>query len=793
MARRMLGPAPAAPTHAATKAYVDAEVLNATGGGLTEGGLVSLVHDDGSAIRTALDALYEGGGAWGEITGELADQTDLAAALDGKADAVHAHGLDDITGLPTALDGKADAVHEHHYSEVSGLGTAALADIADFATAAQGARADTAVQPADLADVATSGHYDDLAGAPALAEVATSGSYTDLDDTPALAPVATTGAYADLDGTPVLAAVATSGDYGDLSGVPGIPTALADLDTATTGAQLDAMRTKLDGIETGAQVNVQADWDAVSGPAAIANRPQLAAVALSGDYGDLASTPSIPAALTDLGTSVTGTQLDALKVKVDGIEDGADVTDAARVAAAGAVMASDNDASGFGFVIDEDTMASDLPTRVPTQQSVKAYVDTALGGKADTSHTHSIGDITGLATALDGKQDALGFTPEDSANRGVAGGYATLDNAGKIPVTQLPNSVMEYQGTWDAATNTPTLADGVGNVGDVYRITVGATRDLGSGAIEWGTGQYAIYNGSIWERSGASEGVSSVAGRTGDVVLTKDDVGLDQVDNTSDAAKPVSTAVAAALAGKADTGHAHTIANVSGLQAVLDDKAQLGHTHTIANVTDLQAALDGKAASSHTHAISQVTGLQAALDGKAAASHSHAAADITDLVETVNFAVPYDGGDVDDSPLGWSWHDGSTTANAPTEHTNMLFHASAPDGAAIQLAVAPNGVFYRIHLPGFGWFPWEGSDIDTKADADDPRLSDQRVPTDNSVTNAKVATNAAIALSKLATGRVEGFSGTGQAATNTSIWTGTKAEYDAITTKTPGRVYLYTD
>lgn len=47
--------------------------------------------------------------------------------------------------------------------------------------------------------------------------------------------------------------------------------------------------------------------------------------------------------------------------------------------------------------------------------------------------------------------------------------------------------------------------------------------------------------------------VTSVAGRTGDVTLTKTDVGLGNVDNTSDANKPVSTAQAAAIALKADS------------------------------------------------------------------------------------------------------------------------------------------------------------------------------------------------------------------------------------------------
>ena len=47
--------------------------------------------------------------------------------------------------------------------------------------------------------------------------------------------------------------------------------------------------------------------------------------------------------------------------------DDADVT--------GAVMNSDSSTASMSFVIDEDNMASDSATKVPTQQSVKAYVD----------------------------------------------------------------------------------------------------------------------------------------------------------------------------------------------------------------------------------------------------------------------------------------------------------------------------------------------------------------------------------------------------------------------------------
>ncbi len=61
--------------------------------------------------------------------------------------------------------------------------------------------------------------------------------------------------------------------------------------------------------------------------------------------------------------------------------------------------------------------------------------------------------------------------------------------------------------------------------------------------------------------------VTSVAGRTGAVTLGKSDVGLGSVDNTADAAKPVSTATQSALDGKAATSHTHTASQISDATA----------------------------------------------------------------------------------------------------------------------------------------------------------------------------------------------------------------------------------
>lgn len=136
--------------------------------------------------------------------------------------------------------------------------------------------------------------------------------------------------------------------------------------------------------------------------------------------------------------------------------------------------------------------------------------------------------------------------------KAAANGVATLDSGSKIPIGQLPTSVVEYKGVWNATTNSPSLADGSGNVGDVYRVTVAGTQNLGSGALTFDVGDQAVLNASsVWEKWDQTDAVASVAGRTGAVTLTKTDVGLGNADNTSDAAKPVSTAQQTALDLKA--------------------------------------------------------------------------------------------------------------------------------------------------------------------------------------------------------------------------------------------------
>jgi len=116
---------------------------------------------------------------------------------------------------------------------------------------------------------------------------------------------------------------------------------------------------------------------------------------------------------------------------------------------------------------------------------------------------------------------------------GLANGVATLDSGGKIPAAQLPSSVMEYKGTWNASTNTPTLADGTGDNGDVYLVNVAGSQDLGSGTISFAVGDWVVYNGTIWQKSLNSNAVASVFGRTGTITAQEGDYNIDQLGDVA--------------------------------------------------------------------------------------------------------------------------------------------------------------------------------------------------------------------------------------------------------------------
>jgi hypothetical protein len=161
-----------------------------------------------------------------------------------------------------------------------------------------------------------------------------------------------------------------------------------------------------------------------------------------------------------------------------------------------------------------------LPTDATQATWTAAYNETITSAAFDTANgviTLTKRDTNTITVDIDGR-----FIP--LSQRAAANGVATLDGGGKVPVSQLPSSVFLYLGTWNASTNTPTLADGTGTSGDVYRVSVAGTQNLGSGNISFEIGDLCIYDGADWQKSDSTDAVTSVNGLTGTVVLDIDDI-----------------------------------------------------------------------------------------------------------------------------------------------------------------------------------------------------------------------------------------------------------------------------
>lgn len=130
------------------------------------------------------------------------------------------------------------------------------------------------------------------------------------------------------------------------------------------------------------------------------------------------------------------------------------------------------------------------------------------------------------ATTDSGARTALGLGTAAVLNSGVANGVATLDGSGTVPTSQLPGAVLgglNYQGTWNASTNTPALASSTGSKGYYYVVSVAGSTNL-NGITDWKIGDWAVYDGYAWQKVDNTDAVSSVNGFTGAVVLTTTDV-----------------------------------------------------------------------------------------------------------------------------------------------------------------------------------------------------------------------------------------------------------------------------
>jgi predicted heme/steroid binding protein len=153
------------------------------------------------------------------------------------------------------------------------------------------------------------------------------------------------------------------------------------------------------------------------------------------------------------------------------------------------------------------------------KQPAGSYI-TALAGEATASGPGSA-TVTLSTSAVTGKLlTGLNLTGGGT----IAATDSILQAFGKVQ-NQISGMVggVTFQGTWDASTNTPTLTSSVGTKGYYYIVDVAGSTNL-NGITDWKIGDWAIFNGTTWDKVDNTDAVSSVNGFTGAVSLTTSNI-----------------------------------------------------------------------------------------------------------------------------------------------------------------------------------------------------------------------------------------------------------------------------
>jgi len=358
------------------------------------------------------------------------------------------------------------------------------------------------------------------------------------------------------------------------------------------------------------------------------------------------STPLSAEALIDLETRVTNY---------------ADTRASEEASARNAALAGKADASHTHGQDDIDGLADALDEKADAEhthaQSDVTGLSDALAGKADATHSHAQSDITGLATTLDGKaevehthaqEDIDGLSDaltgkQDTSEKGEPGGYASLDDDGLVPESQLPD--IGGASTAEEVSFEPAAGLSSENVQDAIEEVVGLVGE-GQGTVVTldGATRASLDFESDAEDIRTALGVDTPSDPREPSAHTHEQVDIEGLaESLSGKADAEHThdqedieGLSTALSGKADAEHSHDQSDIDGLETALSGKADSEHTHDQSDIDGLTTALSGKANATHTHQQSDITGLSTALSGKANTSHTHEQSDITGLSDALS-------------------------------------------------------------------------------------------------------------------------------------------------------------
>jgi len=181
------------------------------------------------------------------------------------------------------------------------------------------------------------------------------------------------------------------------------------------------------------------------------------------------------------------------------------------VGAAGQPISSGGAPSTDSYVV--LSASSTLPNdRVLTAGANITITDGGPGG--NVTITSTAGGVSNVATGtgLTGGPItstgtiALANTAVTPGSYGTSIGIPqiTVDAQGRITsATTIATTSNSYQGTWNASTNTPTLTSSVGTLGYYYVVSTAGSTTL-NGISTWAVGDWAVYNGSAWQKVAAS-------------------------------------------------------------------------------------------------------------------------------------------------------------------------------------------------------------------------------------------------------------------------------------------------
>jgi len=142
----------------------------------------------------------------------------------------------------------------------------------------------------------------------------------------------------------------------------------------------------------------------------------------------------------------------------------------------------------------------------------------------------------GVIGATDSVQVAIGKLDHFKTTKAQPNGVASLNAAGKVPIGQIPDSIiggMIYQGAWNADTNSPDIAASSPDNGHYYIVSTDGSTDV-DGETDWKAKDWVAYDGTTWHKIDNTQSTQIVHGV--DIVGGFDDITQAQADADFDAA-----------------------------------------------------------------------------------------------------------------------------------------------------------------------------------------------------------------------------------------------------------------